>query len=104
MGGTGPKAVTPVGGGRLVGGETTGSLPLETKFLFTLCDRDCEGGGPGGGGGIGMAGSQRDCDADLDRADVGVSRAPVEAARRAPGGRPGVVASPRVGSGEHCGI
>ena len=54
--------------------------------LLRLCDLDCEGGGPGGGGGSGMPGSHRDCEADRDRADVGVSTALAEAARRALGG------------------
>lgn len=35
VGGTGPNAVTPLGGGRLVGGDATASLPL-VKFLLVL--------------------------------------------------------------------
>lgn len=35
VGGTGPRAVTPLGGGRLVGGDMIGSL-----VLLRLCDRD----------------------------------------------------------------
>lgn len=35
-----------------------------------------------------MAGSHLPCEADLDRADVGVSMAPVDTALLAPGGRP----------------
>lgn len=84
MGGTGPSVVTPVGGGRRVGGEETGMLSLEVPW--TLCDREDEGGGPGGGGGSGIPGSHLDWDADRERADVGVVIAPVEAARRAAGG------------------
>ena len=52
VGGTGPRAVTPLGGGRLVGGDKTGSL-----VLLRLCDLDWGGGGPGGGGGSGIPGS-----------------------------------------------
>lgn len=87
VGGTGPNAVTPLGGGRRVGGETMGWVSL-VKSLLVLCERDCRGGGPGGGGGRGMAGSHLDCEADRDRAEVGVSIEPVDAARRAAGGRP----------------
>lgn len=57
-------------------------------ILFVLCERECGGGGPGGGGGSGTLGSHLLWDAERDRAEVGVSRAPVEAARRAAGGRP----------------
>lgn len=78
MGGTGPKAVTPLGGGRRVGGDTTGRLVLSDGWR--LCDLDWEGGGPGGGGGRGIPGSHLTCDAERDRADVGVSMAPTEAA------------------------
>ena len=53
VGGTGPRAVTPPGGGRLVGGEVMGGFKAFGRFR--LCDRDCEGGGPGGGGGSGTA-------------------------------------------------
>ena len=35
----------------------------------------------------------RVCESDLERADVGVSRAPVDTARRAPGGATGVIAA-----------
>ncbi len=84
VGGTGPSDVTPLGGGRRVGGEMTGTIFLST--LCTLCDRDPDGGGPGGGGGSGMPGSHLVCDVDRDRLDVGVSMAPVDAARRAAGG------------------
>lgn len=35
-----------------------------------------------------MAGSHLDCEADRDRAEVGVSMEPVDAARRAAGGKP----------------
>lgn len=73
----------PLGGGRRVGGDTTGSLPV--GILCMLCDRLDDGGGPGGGGGTGIAGSQRICEDDRDLADVGVPTAGVEAARRAPG-------------------
>lgn len=52
----------------------------------TLCDLEPGGGGPGGGGGSGIPGSHLDWDVDRERADVGVSMAPVEAARRAAGG------------------
>ena len=38
VGGTGPNAATPVGGGRLVGGETTGVTV--SLALLTLCDLD----------------------------------------------------------------
>ena len=81
VGGTGPSAVTPLGGGRLVGGDTIGSV-----VRLRLCDLDWVGGGPGGGGGSGMPGSHLDCEVDLDRAEVGVSIALAEAARRALGG------------------
>lgn len=52
VGGTGPKAVTPLGGGRLVGGDIMGA-PF-SPALDTLCDREDGGGGPGGGGGRGI--------------------------------------------------
>jgi hypothetical protein len=84
VGGTGPSDVTPLGGGRRVGGEITGVVLRST--LWTLSDRKLEGGGPGGGGGSGMPGSHLVCDVDRDRLVVGVSMAPVEAARRAAGG------------------
>lgn len=35
VGGTGPRAVTPLGGGRLVGGDRIGSV-----VLLRLCDLD----------------------------------------------------------------
>ena len=85
VGGTGPRAATPLGGGLRVGGDATGSLVLG---LLTLWEREALGGGPGGGGGNGIPGPHLLCDADRDRADVGVSRAPVDAALRAPGGSP----------------
>lgn len=81
VGGTGPRAVMPSGTGRLVGGEAMGSV-----VRFKLCDLEFDGGGPGGGGGSGKPGSHLDCDVDRDRADVGVSTALAEAARRALGG------------------
>ncbi len=84
VGGTGPSDVTPLGGGRRVGGEIMGVV--FRSALCTLSDRELEGGGPGGGGGSGMPGSHLVCDVDRDRLDVGVSMAPVEAARRAAGG------------------
>ncbi len=85
VGGTGPRAVTPPGGGRLVGGEAIGGFIAFGRFR--LWDRDCaEGGGPGGGGGSGIAGSHLVCEADLDRAEIGVSTALAEAALRALGG------------------
>ncbi len=59
---------------------------LFLSMLCTLCDLELDGGGPGGGGGRGMPGSHRVCDVDRERAEVGVSIAPVEAARRADGG------------------
>jgi hypothetical protein len=83
VGGTGPKAAIPLGGGRRVGGDTIGSLPEGIRWA--LCDLDADGGGPGGGGGTGMVGSHLTCDEDRDRAEVGVATAGVEAARRAPG-------------------
>lgn len=85
VGGTGPK-VEPLllGGGRLVGGDAIGSLDL--LMSWTLCDRDAAGGGPGGGGGRGIPGSHLVWEADRDLAEVGVSIAPVDTARRAPGG------------------
>lgn len=83
VGGTGPNADTPLGGGRRVGGDMIGSLPL--FGLDTLCDLEPGGGGPGGGGGRGMPGSHRTCEADLDLAEVGVAIAPVEAALREAG-------------------
>lgn len=98
MGGTGPRAVTPPGGGRLVGGEATGGFALLGRFR--LCERDCaDGGGPGGGGGSGMAGSHLDCDAERDRAEIGVSIALAEAALRALGGSTGTRPSAGVAGG-----
>lgn len=80
VGGTGPSAATPLGGGLLVGGDVSGSLPL--LGLVTLCDLE-PGGGPGGGGGTGMLGSHLICEADLDLALVGVPpMEPVDCARR----------------------
>lgn len=81
--GTGPRAITPLGGGRRVGGDTIGSLPVGNRCI--LWDRLEDGGGPGGGGGTGMEGSHLICDEDRDLADVGVATAGVETARRAPG-------------------
>lgn len=86
VGGTGPSAETPLGGGLRVGGDTIGSLP--DGIRWTLCDLAADGGGPGGGGGTGMEGSHRTWDEDRDRADVGVETAGVETARRAPGAIP----------------
>ena len=87
VGGTGPRTVTPAGGGRRVGGAMAGSPGLATPgALLVLADRELEGGGPGGGGGKGKPDSQRTCDEDRERvAEVGVVMAPVEAARRDPG-------------------
>lgn len=85
VGGTGPRAATPPGGGRLVGGDVTGSLPPPT--LLTLCERLAAGGGPGGGGGRGMPGSHRKWDEDRDLADVGVPIAGVDTALLEEGGR-----------------
>lgn len=84
VGGTGPRDDTPLGGRRRVGGEMIGMLVL--SMLCTLCDLEFDGGGPGGGGGRGMPGSHLVCEVERERADVGVSRAPVEAARRDDGG------------------
>lgn len=84
VGGTGPRAATPPGGGRRVGGEATGS-----DVLLRLCDLEPGGGGPGGGGGSGMPGSHRDWDAERDLADVGVSMALADAALLAAGGATG---------------
>lgn len=56
------------------------------SMLWTLCDLAPAGGGPGGGGGRGMPGSHLVCESDLERAEVGVSMAPAEAALRAAGG------------------
>jgi len=84
VGGTGPRAETPLGGGRLVGGETIGSLPEDTRW--TLWDRMADGGGPGGGGGKGIEGSHLTWDDERDLAEVGVDGAGVDAALRAPGG------------------
>jgi hypothetical protein len=81
VGGIGPRAVTPPGGGRLVGGETTGSV-----VLLRLWDLELPGGGPGGGGGSGIPGSHRVCEADRDLAETGVSAALAEAALLAFGG------------------
>lgn len=97
VGGTGPRAVTPLGGGRRVGGERIGSLPLFGRDV--LWDRIAGGGGPGGGGGTGMPGSHLTCEADLDRAEVGVAIAPVEAALRAEGG----ILGDNIGSSTLCG-
>lgn len=83
VGGTGPNAVTPLGGGRLVGGAMIGDGSIGR---LRLCDRDAVGGGPGGGGGTDIAGCHPDCDEDLDRAEMGVSIALAEAARREFGG------------------
>jgi hypothetical protein len=52
VGGTGPRAATPLGGGRLVGGDMKGA-PF-SPALDTLCEREDGGGGPGGGGGRGI--------------------------------------------------
>lgn len=59
---------------------------LARSMGWTLCDLDEEGGGPGGGGGIGMPGAHLVNEGARDRADVGVSMAPAEAALRAAGG------------------
>ncbi len=81
VGGTGPSVV---GRGRRVGGDVIGSLPpLLVRDM--LCDRAPAGGGPGGGGGMGMPGSHGTCGPVRDLAEVGVSMAPMEAARRDPG-------------------
>lgn len=84
VGGTGPRAEPELGGGRRVGGEIMGTWFM--SIGCTLCDRAVAGGGPGGGGGTGIPGSHLDCDVDLDLAEVGVSIAPADAARRAAGG------------------
>jgi hypothetical protein len=84
VGGTGPKSVTPAGGGLRVGGEVIGSGPEPT--LWALWERDWDGGGPGGGGGIGIEGSHLTCDEDRDLADVGVAMAGVDTALREAGG------------------
>jgi hypothetical protein len=99
VGGTGPRAATPSGGGRRVGGDLIDSLWLLVRE--TLCDRPV-GGGPGGGGGMGIPGSHL-ADADLDRAEVGVSTAPAETALRAPGGA-GSESALGCGGGLCCGI
>lgn len=57
VGGTGPSAVIPFGGGLLVGGDRTG---LGSIVRFKLCDLEFDGGGPGGGGGRGNPGPHRD--------------------------------------------
>lgn len=76
----------PDGGGLRVGGEIMGTLLL--SMLCTLCDLlDEGGGGPGGGGGSGIPGSHLVWEVDRERADVGVSMAPVEAALRDAGGK-----------------
>jgi hypothetical protein len=54
VGGTGPRAVTPLGGGRRVGGEATGSVLNGLGILGRFW-----GGGPGGGGGSGTLLSHR---------------------------------------------
>lgn len=81
VGGTGPRAAIPCGGGLRVGGETMGS-----GVLFRLCDLEVEGGGPGGGGGTVMLCPQPVCDAERERAETGVSTALADAARLALGG------------------
>lgn len=83
VGGTGPRAAIPPGGGLRVGGDMIGSLPEGIRW--TLWDLPADGGGPGGGGGTGMLGSHLTCEEERDRADVGVETAGVDAARRAPG-------------------
>ena len=85
VGGTGPRAATPSGGGRLVGGEVMGAL---SQGLLALCDcdREADGGGPGGGGGRGIVVPQRTCEEDRERAEVGVVTAGLDTARLAEGG------------------
>lgn len=85
VGGTGPRAAIPLGGGRRVGGAIVGA---GFTVRFKLCEREPGpgGGGPGGGGGRGIPGSHLVCEADRDRAEVGVSIALVETARREFGG------------------
>lgn len=88
-----------------MGGEATGSLVLG-KFLLALCERECGGGGPGGGGGggSGMVWSHLIWEAERDLAEVGVSMAPVEAARRAEGGALGDAGSSIGLWGGSCGM
>lgn len=78
VGGTGPSV--DIGGGLRVGGDASRSVER-----VILCDLDC-GGGPGGGGGNGIPGSHLVVDEFLEREDVGVLMAPVDAALREAGG------------------
>lgn len=52
VGGTGPRADIPPGGGLRVGGDMIGSGP--DGIRWALWDRPAAGGGPGGGGGTGI--------------------------------------------------
>lgn len=80
VGGTGPSALNSALG-RLVGGDTIGSVERDI-----LCDLD-DGGGPGGGPGSCMPGVHLDVEDPRERDVDGVLMAPVDAALRDAGGR-----------------
>lgn len=94
MGGTGPKE--DEGGGLRVGGEVT--VSSVRVILWDLGG----GGRPGGGGGKGIPGCHRVVDESRECAGDAELMAPVDAARRDPGGKTftgtGSMGSERTGS------